>query len=65
MASDQTHSLSTESQLTLIDIEELRKILGAEADLGADADSDPFVVRIVTHPPPPPVPTTVMCPQWY
>jgi hypothetical protein len=44
MVSNQTHLSSTEPQLTLVDIEELRKILGAEADLGADT----FIARLST-----------------
>jgi hypothetical protein len=55
MASDQTHILSTESQLSLVDIEELRKMLGAEANLGASsgtprAGSTVSTVMCPTHP---------------
>lgn len=49
MASYQTHIPSTEPQLTLADIEELRKMLGAEADLGTDADGDPIVTRVTSY----------------
>jgi len=57
MASHQTHILPTEPQLTLVDIEELRKILGAEADLGVDSDSDPLVAKATTSS------YTTMCPK--
>jgi len=40
MAFDQTYTPSTAPELTLVDIEELRKILGAAADLDADTDRE-------------------------
>ena len=49
MANSQTHIPSTEPQLTLVDIEELRKMLGAEADLGMDSDRDPMVPRATSY----------------
>lgn len=40
-------------ELTLVDIEELRRTLGAEADV-AELPADAAAV-----------PTTIMCPQWF
>ena len=54
MAFDQTHMPSTEPEITLVDIEELRKMLGAEADIASDSDNDPIVVRA----------STVMCEKY-
>ena len=57
MAFDQTHIPSTEPEITLVDIEELRKMLGAEANI---LDEDAMTVAACNGTPG----STCMCPRW-
>jgi len=54
MNTNDTSARIDDQELTLVDIEELRAALGAEAQLNASAQTDAAAV-----------PSTVMCPQWY
>jgi hypothetical protein len=70
MALDKQQSPANETALTLVDIEELRKILGAEAD--ASYFNPAIIGGVPTGEPPIRVPGsrpgsyhTTMCPKWF
>ena len=57
MAFDQTHIPSTEPEITLVDIEELRQMLGAEANI---LNEDALTVAACDGG----RGSTCMCPRW-